>query len=320
MPAEVKTGRILSAANEEALRETLALIDAILEANKTSKAAQKHLAGQHDQSTHSVGGSAAPRAGMGDVVITDQHAADFSGGSAAPHLQKNANGAWEFTPERQALHDEIVRNAVEGVPKSENPTYHLTGGGPAAGKSTMIKQGGADVPTGKKAVQVNADDVKEQLPEYRQMTAASDPRAAAFSHEESSYVAKRIQAAGMERGCDVVLDGTGNSSEKSVRKKIDTARAHGYRVVANYATVPTDIAVTRAAARGQKTGRYIPESVTRGTHSSVSRVFPKVATHFDEVTLWDTTGAPKVIARGKRGSLSITDQDGWESFIAKGNE
>lgn len=311
-----KSGRVLSAANYEALKTARDLIAAILELNKQQKLAAKHLPGAHDQATHAHGGHTA-RPGMGDTVITDQNVAEFAGGSAEQYLVKNADGSWGFTAERQALHDQIVNDALAGVPVSENPTYHVMGGGPAAGKSTMIERGGADVPTGKQAVQVNPDDVKTHIPEYNAMR--GDPAAASFAHEESSYVAKRIQAAAFERGHDVVLDGTGDSSEKSINGKISTARAAGYRVVGNYATVPTDVAVERANARGAKTGRYVPESVIRGTHSAVSQIFPKIAGNFDEVKLWDTMGTPKIIASGGKGKLTVHDQDAYNAFLAKGD-
>lgn len=305
--------RVFSTADYDALRQARDFLQHVLELNK----ATKHLAGHHDQATHAHGGGT-PRPGMGDITLTDQHVAEFAGGSAEAHLVSNGDGTFAFTAERQALHDRIVADALDGVPISENPTYHVMGGGPAAGKSTMIERGGANVPTGKQAVQVNPDDVKQQIPDYSRMT--GDPRAAAFTHEESSYLAKRIQSAAFERGCDVVLDGTGDSSEKSITGKIDTARARGYRVVGNYATVPTAVAVERSNARGAQTGRYVPETVIRGTHAAVSQVFPKIAGKFDEVTLWDTMGTPKVIARGGKGKLTVVDQSSYDAFLAKGSE
>jgi predicted ABC-type ATPase len=264
------------------------------------------------------GGPNNPRAGMGDISISDKTAAEMVSGSAGPHLVKNEQGQWEFTPERQALHDKIVTDAVDGVPTSANPTYYVMGGGPAAGKSTMLDTGAVNVPQGKQAVQVNADNVKTQIPEYKSMTSAGDLNAAAFSHEESSYLAKRIQSAGMERGTDVVLDGTGDSTANNIGGKIDSARSQGYKVVGNYATVPTDVAIARANDRGRKTGRYVPETVIRQTHAGVSSVFPQVAGRFDEVNLFDTTTAkPRLIAKGGKGKLEIVDQAGYDAFLAK---
>lgn len=272
------------------------------------------------------GGPAAPRPGMGDGVrINDKMAQDMASGSGGPHLTKNANGEWQFTPERQALHDRIVEDAVKDVPRSENPTYYMMGGGPGTGKSTVLESGLVDAPRegSGRAVEVNSDNVKQKLPEYATMTAAGDTGAAAFTHEESSYVTKRIQAAAMERKQDIVLDGTGDSKAESVNSKINSARANGYQVVANYVTVPTEVAIERANARARDVnsssfGRFVPESVMRATHAGVSEVFPQVAGNFDRVNLWDNTGrTPKLLARGGKGALEIVDQAGYQAFLDK---
>jgi SPP1 gp7 family putative phage head morphogenesis protein len=242
----------------------------------------------------------------------------FKNGSAAPHLISDGKGGTTFTAERQALHEQIINKALEGVPKSSDPTLHLLGGGPASGKSTMLGSGKVDVPTGKEAVQINADDVKEQIPEYSAMVAAGDPRAAMFSHEESSYIAKEIQARAYANGQNVVLDGTGNSSLQSLEGKIDTAHAYGYKVVGNYATVPSDVAVERANARAERTGRVVPESVVREIHASVSNVFPQAAGKFDQVNLWDNTGkSPVLLATGGGGQLDIKNAAGYQAFLDK---
>jgi predicted ABC-type ATPase len=258
--------------------------------------------------------SAGPRKGMGDIPITPSMAGEMKGGSAEPYLVQNENGEWEFTPERQALHDKIVQEAVDGKPSVENPVYTVMGGGPAAGKSTILKSGDVNIPEG--SVEVNADLCKEKLPEWQ---TAGDNRAG-ITHEESSYLAKRTQAAAFERSQHVVLDGTGDTSPSSMNKKIDAARDAGYQVEAVYVTLPTDMAVKNAYNRGLETGRFVPEEVIRGTHAGVSETFPVIADRFDKVTLFDTSemGKPKVIAKGGGGVVDILDQVAYDAFIAKG--
>lgn len=257
------------------------------------------------------------RAGTGRS-LSYKEVENFKGGSAAPYLVSDGKGGTTFTAERQALHEEIINKALEGVPKSDDPTLHLLGGGPASGKSTMLSSGRVDVPVGREAVQINADDVKEQIPDYAAMVKSGDPRAAMFSHEESSYVAKEIQARAYANGQNVVLDGTGNSSIESLQGKIDTAHSYGYKVVGNYATVPSDIAVERANSRAARTGRVVPESVVREIHASVSTVFPQAASQFDKVNLWDNTGrSPVLLATGGGGKLDITDPAGYQAFLDK---
>ena len=260
--------------------------------------------------------STRPRKGMGDIPLSEEMVADMQGGSAAPHIVKDANGNYMFTPERQALHDKIVAESVEGIPSSSDPTYTVMGGGPAAGKSSLIRDGGVEIAPN--SVEVNADLCKEKLPEWK---TAGDARAG-ITHEESSYLAKRTQAAAFERNQNVLLDGTGDTSAASMGKKIDAAHAAGYKVDANYVTLPTELAIQNAQIRGEKTGRFVPPEVVRVTHVGVSQTFPAVVHKFDSVKLYDTSaqGKPRLILSGKKGVIDVIDQQGYNDFLAKGKE
>lgn len=278
----------------------------------------KHLAGKHDQATHARGGARPMHPGP---PLDAKQVALFKGGSAEAHLVPDGKGGVRFSDERQALHDQIVADATAGIPSQDNPRFVMMGGGPASGKSSILGKDGVDVPGEKDGVHVDSDGVKGKLPEYQAMVGAGDPGAAAFSHEESSYLAKRIQAQAFANRQHVVLDGTGDSSTDSVRGKIDAARLSGYRVEANYVTVDTDVAVARAGSRAGRTGRVVPETVIRSTHAGVSRTFPEVAGDFDQVNLFDNNGStPRLIASGRRGSnLQVLDTAAYGSFLAKGN-
>jgi len=273
------------------------------------------------------GGGDAPRAsrpGMGDIPLDSDTVAVMRGGSAEKHLVTLPDGTVQFTPERQALHDKIVKDTVDGIPPSANPTFHMMGGGAAAGKSSMVRSGAVEVPGEGKAAQLNVDHTRTKLPEYGAMTAAGDKSASAFTHEEASFVTKRAQQAAFERKVDVVLDGTGDSSEKSLSKKIDTAHANGYEVKGYYATVPVSTAIARSDARGSDPnspdfGRFVPHTVITAQHQAVARVLPNVAPKFDSVQLFDTSGAqPRLLMQGGKGSMTIVDQAGFDTFKAIG--
>lgn len=269
------------------------------------------------------------KAGIPETVV-------FKGETLTPehslwhHLEGNPTDGYRITAERAALHKKIVEDATKGVPPSDDPTFHMLGGGPAAGKTTAIKSGLADVPDGTKAVQVNADDVKGSLPEYDRMRFSANDNdffnAAAFSHEESSFIAKQIQNAAFANKQDVVLDGTGDSKYSTLAKKVGQARSAGYKVKGTYATVPTEDAVSRSNARSLKPSerRFVPESVVRGTHRDVSAVFPEAVRRglFDDAVLIDTSqrGSATVIGETVGGSWVVRDQAGWDSFLEKANE
>jgi predicted ABC-type ATPase len=257
------------------------------------------------------------RPGMGDGTVIPE--ADFIAmqqSSAGPYMTGRApDGAPLWDPVRARLHDEIVDRFVSRVPRSEKPTYNMMGGGPASGKSTMEKKVFGEARG--QAVKIDPDEIKKLLPEYRDMVAAGDDNAAAFVHEESSYLGKRILKAAQERRQDIVFDGVGDGNPDSVLSRIATARANGYEVKGYYVTIPTDEAVARATARAARTGRVVPESTIRSQHAAVSRVLPEIAEEFDEVQLFDNTTTLKLIGEGSRGRFKVLDDEAYDSFLGK---
>lgn len=226
----------------------------------------------------------------------------------------------EWTLERQQLHAEITEQLLGSHRPQAQRRVYLTGGGPASGKGSFAN--GSRVPVD--AAHVDPDAIKGLLPEYQRAVADGQPWAAAFVHEESSYLSKKIAAEAAQRRLNLVLDTVGDSALESLARKVAATRSEGARVVADYATVPTDLAVERAARRAARTGRFVPDEYIREAHASVSRVLPEAmdAGVFDEVRLWDTSGppggSPTLIMESVDGVPTIHRADLWESFLTKG--
>jgi predicted ABC-type ATPase len=224
-----------------------------------------------------------------------------------------------YTPARAAMHDEIVGDALAGVPKSDNPTLYMMGGGPAAGKSSIINNG--DVTHPDRHVLANPDVFKEDIPEYRAGLAAGNLDAAKDAHEESSHLNGRVMAAAAAGGHDTVWDGTGDSSIEKLEQRVTTFKRAGFTIQADYVTCDTDAAVARATARAAKTGRQVPESDIRRTHAKVSAIWPEAVRRglFDRSTLYDTNagGRPVRIASAEGTKLTIHNQAAYDRFLAK---
>lgn len=239
-------------------------------------------------------------------------------------LGKYTTADGKLTPERAALHKKIVKQVLAGVEKAPEgeKTFIMMGGGPASGKSTMVKSGAVDMPDNKHAVYVDSDFIKSCLPDYQKMVKAGDTKAAAYCHEESSALAKRIMKVALDNGYNVVLDGTGDGGEASLSKKLAQAKAAGAKTRGVYATVDTQEAINRSNKRAEKTGRLVPEEHIREIHSNVSKTLPKCAAQFDEVVLYDTsTKTPKLLATGGSGKgLTAVDKNGLDAFLAKAND
>lgn len=226
------------------------------------------------------------------------------------------DGTWQ--PGRQALHDQIVAGALAGHQRQAHPVATFLGGGTASGKSTAFGKPSGD------QVLIDSDQIKNELPEYPRMVKAGDPKAAAFVHEESSYLAKRIQAEAIARGYHFTLDGTGDSAYEKMLSKIEQARRGGHQVVGKYVTVDTDEAVRRAEQRAAETGRAVPETTIREIHASVSDVLARLIANgdLDAAELWDTNG-PRAVKIGEKqlnGTWTVLDQAAWQRFLDKRHE
>lgn len=233
------------------------------------------------------------------------------------------DGKW--LAERVAqVHDPAVAHLLKGkarVPLTQRPTLEFLGGGSGAGKGTIQRLGYVKVP--KRMVAVDADELKGFLPEYVDMKAAKDVRAAAFAHEESSYLSKRAASEAVATRRDLLLDGTGDSGIEKLSAKLDAARKAGYRIKGDYVTISADEAVRRALERAVRSGRMVPESVIRQIHRDVSRDFAAAIERglFDEARLWDNSGeTPILVLQQKAGKTKILRQDLWDAFLRKADE
>ena len=251
------------------------------------------------------------------VCIPLDHPALEAAVQAKSTLEKYTRPDGTLDPERQRLHDQIVEHALAGHQPQPHPVATFFGGGPASGKSALQ----ADTPDN---VRIDADAIKQMLPEYQQMLHAADARAAAYVHEESSALAKRIANEAQRRRYNYIHDGTGDTSFQKMAAKVAKARAAGYSAAGKYVTVDTDTAVQRARKRSERTGRMVPESVIRAIHACVSDTFAQAADQqlFDTLELLDNNeaGGRKVIARDDGAGLRVPDPAAYDRFLAKGED
>jgi predicted ABC-type ATPase len=165
-------------------------------------------------------------------------------------------------------------------------------------------------------VLASGDDIKPLLPEYKN----GEPGSAAFVHEESSFLSKEIASKAAKGSYNVVMDGTGDNSIEALSKKVSSMVAKGQTTKGIYVTCDIDTAIARSAARAKATGRYMPESVLRSTHASVSKVFPEIvnAGLFDDLELYDTSsGKATLIAKAAGKTLTVHDWSAYKTFLGK---
>jgi hypothetical protein len=231
----------------------------------------------------------------------------------------------KYPPERRKIHEGYAKEAVpDTLPKSEVPTFYMTGGGFAAGKTTaLMKNPKISMPGKDKAAHISADDARHHFPEYKAGVAAGDPMAATFVQEEASYSAKQAIEKAIKGSHDVLYDSSGDSGVDGLEKKINQYRAWGAkRIVANYATLDVDEAVRRSDNRakepGPDKGRFIPHTLIRANHQNVAQTVLGAIERklFDELDVWSNDSKPPVhlATFRKETGLKIHDEKGWQVF------
>lgn len=249
----------------------------------------------------------------------------FSGkhNSLENYMDENGN----LSLERIALHKQIIDNyLIDKIPEEGIATMVMMGGGPASGKSSVLKAGLYQLPN--QSIIVDPDDIKRYLPNYNRLSKISD-KTASFYHEESSMIAKQLASVCFSENYNVVYDGTGNGSVGSVMKKINGAKEHGYQVNAMYVTINTDEALIRnkqryddAVSKGESP-RRVPDSYVISCHKKVTQISMETSDQFDSISLYDNNGEEgsiKLIAKGGNGKKLTPikgEEEAFESFLDK---
>jgi len=236
--------------------------------------------------------------------------------------QHSTDGRW--SAERKAMHKSYTEAVTKDVPTSDTPTVHMTGGGPASGKSTgLLHNPATKIPGKEGAAHIDPDGAKLHIPEYNDRVKAGDKGAASYVHEESSHMAKSSIDDALAAGHDVVYDSVGDSGIQKLTGKVEKMRAQGAkRIVAHYATVDVEEAIKRSDKRAERTGRFVPHEYIRQSHADVARTsVAAIETGlFDALDVYDTSGdKPIHVASYVKGKgLKVHDQAAWDRHKKRG--
>jgi predicted ABC-type ATPase len=226
--------------------------------------------------------------------------------------EKHTKGG-SYTPERKKLHSEIFKafmQHVPPVPKDKTPVAMMLMGGPATGKGSLTKTA-----PDASFVKIDADRIKEMLPEYQELVAAGDKNAASYVHKESGMLASRMRDYAKKNRQNMVLDGTGRfaSSYRSRMAELQNADYHVQLMMPYVDDV--EKVVQRSAQRGAETGRHVPEKFIRDNHLQISDNFLDLAKNANSAFLFDNSGkSPRMVYTSWEGGESEVDSDFMDSF------
>lgn len=189
------------------------------------------------------------------------------------------DGSTAYTPERQRLHDRIMREKLadeHNIPREGKILF--SGGLAGAGKSSVLHDGAFQRELGEDTsywLRIDNDEIKEMLakegaiPRHGCLTPMET---SALVYRESADIVKTLLQYASERHMNVILDGTMGNREATAAR-IRTLRDAGYSVRALFVDISPDTSKRRAESRyrqgmdeyvrdgrGQG-GRYLPPSV-----------------------------------------------------------
>lgn len=223
-------------------------------------------------------------------------------------------------PERAALHAAIMSKYLDAVTPVDTtkskPVAIMMMGGPASGKSSMIKNMGIDTNA---FVNADADAIKAELPEYREAVMAKARNAAMMAHEESSYVVKQIRRRAIDSNKNIIIDGTGGNLSTYLNN-LEELKKRGYHVRLMLADLTSTHAIPRAQARAEKTGRLVPPDFIEQTYAKIPSNFLKFKDLVDEFCVFDSRVRPPRLVWSKQNGKETVHDPVWHAQFLKNSE
>jgi tRNA uridine 5-carbamoylmethylation protein Kti12 len=209
-----------------------------------------------------------------------------------------------------AQHARIFDNAVwpdfaTEAAKDGRPVAIVTGGQPGAGKGGISAQAWAFFKErGDSFIHVDADELRQYHPDYRQFAEANDLTSAQYVHEDAGKWADELIQAGIEHKTNLLIDQTSKNKE-SLAKLLDKLQEAGYAVRFDFMAVAPHISEQRIITRyiGMKFAQAedpqrspVPRFVPLGVHQAVIDALPESValanshTAIEKIRAFDSSG------------------------------
>jgi len=234
---------------------------------------------------------------------------------------------------RQTLIDERFADKMPVAPDAQ-PIAVVMGGGGASGKGGVQSILREDGTLRGNAVELDPDEFKtgskkkgtNGLPEYDQIIARGDTRAAAITHAESDRLYQEALARAMKGRYNLLLDRTMSNPDKA-EAELKALKDAGYFVHHIGVSVPVHEGLARASERSQHEpeARLVPAPDLIKAHGNYSGAIEagRIVPYTDRFDLYDNFvrrgERPVKMATGADGALEIIDPRRYDHFVAKGD-
>jgi len=152
----------------------------------------------------------------------------------------------EWTPERAALHKNIINDLLGGTASKKSPKLWIVMGGVGAGKSTLIRS--ELEPDHPGAVVIDADRLWVRIPEYENLAAANWRTAGELTYAEVRYLRDAALAQAAVRRLDIILEISGDENSAAA---VEILEQDGYDASVNYVDCSPEEAQERIRVRAK---------------------------------------------------------------------
>eukprot|EP00571_Detonula_confervacea_P003635 CAMPEP_0172314718 /NCGR_PEP_ID=MMETSP1058-20130122/23237_1 /TAXON_ID=83371 /ORGANISM="Detonula confervacea, Strain CCMP 353" /LENGTH=360 /DNA_ID=CAMNT_0013028657 /DNA_START=255 /DNA_END=1337 /DNA_ORIENTATION=+ len=225
-----------------------------------------------------------------------------------------------YSKSRQEFQDKIVEKLLDGTTIHDTtngmvcktptePWIVFTAGVMGAGKShTMNQMASKGLFPLKSYVVVDPDEIRSHFPEYHLYASQFPKRAGELTHREAGYVTEIVTAAALQRGYNVLVDGS-LWDYKWYQKYFESLRKEYkvLRIAILHITAPREAVFERATSRAKETGRLVPRETLEMSLKQVPisvNILAPMADFFCELDNSPTSGDVTMTTE------SIT----WDSF------
>eukprot|EP00986_Skeletonema_menzelii_P002781 scaffold790_cov149-Skeletonema_menzelii.AAC.26 len=229
-----------------------------------------------------------------------------------------------YTQSRQLFQDRIVEKLLDGtiiedangrgVCKTPNePWIVFTAGVMGAGKSHTIKQlASRGLFPLQSYVVIDPDDIRQHFPEYVLYAMQSPEHAGELTHKEAGYVTEIVTAAALQRGHNVLVDGSLWDADWYRGYFEQLKKNYGnLRIAILHVTAPREAVLARAKHRAKVTGRVVPTETLELSLKHVPESIKLLAPMVDYFCELDNSPNSKEVVLKTEGVTCDSFRDAW---------
>jgi hypothetical protein len=164
--------------------------------------------------------------------------------------------------EREKLARDLTDSELERTPRVANPLAVLTAGQPGSGKSMIVTTMRVQFGDAK-AIEINPDEVRPQIPYMRERIERGDLNIPQAAFSDAGTVAARMMEMSSAANRNIIYDGTLSNSFYAL-KTADHLKEAGYRVEVHGMAVPPDLSHASTYDRREGEIRTSPTGFGRG--------------------------------------------------------